>query len=491
MISTINKGKPGRSTESSDHAGGSVVLGAGPAGLAAAFQLAKAGKKPVILEKSANAGGLMRAIKRGPFEVDFGRKEIYERIPEVVELWEQLLGSDFVPYPHRIGLLYQGTVIERSRKFRGIFRGLPPRLICSTVIDFVSAQAGSIWAPAPRNYEERWHRAWGGKLTRILSQGYSEKFYGVDWRDRPPDSDLRKLDGEPGRSGLWQRIREKSCQAEPERPYQWRHPRRGTGQLVDALVAGIIDNGGSFVFGAEVKGFDTSGNEIERVHFSTDSGARSLAVEHVVSAIPMSAVSSLLGLTTEELDREDRDRGRQTILLYLFLDEPANFPHACLYVSCPDLVAGRVTNYANFGGDMVPDGKGCIAIEVFTRVNDPILDLNDSDLTQRLIDEVAGARLLDRRAIADQLFIRLPGAEASNEFQTFRTPAMIELRENIRKIENLYECNRAGVDISVFAGLKAARAIIDSNRESFDVEAAPEVVPYSNSEVLPAPALRS
>lgn len=462
--------------------GNCVVLGAGPAGLAAAYALAKSGKSPVILEKSANAGGLMRTIKRGSCEVDFGRKEIYDRIPEVVELWDELLGAEFVPYPHRVGLLYKGVIVERSREFRGALRGMPPGMLLAAAGDFVRAKIGGVFSGSPQNYEQRWHRAWGERLTRILSQGFSEKFYGIDWRDRPADFDLRKLDAEPGKTGIWKRILAAAhlSRNDSETPYQWRHPKRGTGQFIDALVEGIIAKGGRFVYGAEVKSIERGGDRVESVTFVTESGVESLLVDHIVCAIPLAATVSLLELSSEALRREDRDRGRQTILLYLFLDKPADFPHAWLNVSCPDLVTGRVTNYANFGGDMVPADKGCIAVEVFTRPEDPAIELGDDELIQLLVAEVGGAKLIDTEAIADTMLIRLPGAEASNEFQNFRTPAMTELRGKILRVENLYECNRAGADISLHAGLKAADAIIANRREAFVAAAAPDVVPCSS-----------
>jgi glycine/D-amino acid oxidase-like deaminating enzyme len=70
-----------------------VILGAGPAGLAAGYVLAKAGKKPVVLERDKVPGGLMRSIKRGDFIVDVGRKELYNRLEKVDLFWSELLGD--------------------------------------------------------------------------------------------------------------------------------------------------------------------------------------------------------------------------------------------------------------------------------------------------------------------------------------------------------------------------------------------------------------
>jgi len=51
------------------------------------------------------------------------------------------------------------------------------------------------------------------------------------------------------------------------------------------------------------------------------------------------------------------------VLVYLLLDEPCRFPHAWLEVNDTALKCGRITNYAAFNGDMVPDGKGRVRLE--------------------------------------------------------------------------------------------------------------------------------
>ena len=78
--------------------GGTVILGTGPAGLTAGYRLAQAGEKPVLIERGKRAGGLMQSIHRGDFILDIGRKQMYSRIPEIDQLWTELLGDDYIAY---------------------------------------------------------------------------------------------------------------------------------------------------------------------------------------------------------------------------------------------------------------------------------------------------------------------------------------------------------------------------------------------------------
>src|SRR4030095_4642902 len=102
-----------------------LILGAGPAGLAAGYKLAKAGRKPVVLDRDRVPGGLMRSVHHGDFVVDVGRKELYNRLVRVEDFWASVIGADYRQYPHRGGYLYEGHILEMSRSDRGFRRGMP------------------------------------------------------------------------------------------------------------------------------------------------------------------------------------------------------------------------------------------------------------------------------------------------------------------------------------------------------------------------------
>src|SRR5438552_3093885 len=161
-----------------------LILGAGPSGLAAGYMLAKAGHKPVVVEKDKVPGGLMRSIKHDEFTMDVGRKELYNRIAKVDALWNEILGSDYRDYPHRGGILYQGRIIDTSAVFQGFRRGMPLSMFMGCVLDFLRARAQSS-SSKPRNLEEYFYQTRGRRLTQIVSQGFQEKLTGRKWADIP------------------------------------------------------------------------------------------------------------------------------------------------------------------------------------------------------------------------------------------------------------------------------------------------------------------
>ena len=483
------------STKDSDHSSYSddlpriVVLGAGPAGLSASWKLLKGGIKPVIIERSPFAGGLMRGIQHGDFTVDFGRKEIYNRTPEVTAFWEELLRDDFIEYTHRIGLLYQNHLIDYSPEFRGPLRGIPVSLLGSCLAGFLKARLSSLKAAPPKNYEERWYQSWGKPLSMMASQGFSEKFYGVPWKDRPVEFDLRRHDKHKGSKSVGQHLKALQSQifGNPDANRTWRHPRRSTQQLVDNAVEEIQKLGGIFHFETAVTSLTKGDNGISEVTVKRGDETQVLKVKELVSTIPMLALADLLGLDKISDPIADRNEGRESFFLYLFLNRPALFPQAWLNVSSPDLALGRVVNYGAFGGDMVPEGKGCVCLELFTRKGEGFADRDNDDIAAQLIEEAEGASLINASDIIDRKIIRIAGAEASNEFQTWQDEKVQGLLRELRTYSNLYDANRAGIDVACFAGICAADAVLTGNRERFDREASPELSPQWASSAANTP----
>ena len=114
---------------------------------------------------------------------------------------------------------------------------------------------------------------------------------------------------------------------------------------------------------------------------------------------------------------------------------------------------------------------------IFTHPGNELIQETDDAITALIISELSSSGLLRESFILDQLLIRIPGAEASNEFQTRETAAIIALQKKFRRFTNLYEVNRAGIDIALFAGLTASEAIVNESRERFDHGAVPDKIP--------------
>lgn len=397
----------------------------------------------------------MRGVSIGGQTFDLGRKELYSRIPEVTSLLHELLGEDYLSYEHRVGVLFEGALLEYSSRFRGPLRGASPSFLARALVDLMRARLSS--RREPLNLEEALIRRRGALLTRAFSQGYQEKFTGVMFRSRPPasesapESDGRELEAET----------------------LFRHPRLGTQQIVDAFVERIQRYGGELILSAKVDSIVLEGDAARGAFIHARGGCLFLPADAIVSALPILSLARVLGLSDEALEHESWNRKRLTLIGYFRTDEPARFPHAWLLVSCPRMKIARITNYAGFDGEMVPQGEGAIGAEIFLRADDPYHQRSDEAVLDAMERELVSNELLRAGTITQRRLIRLRGAEASSDYRNWERPAFKRLSENISRIRDLYDANRAGTDVAIHAGMEAARAVLSGDRARFIAEAAP------------------
>jgi len=446
-----------------------LILGAGPSGLAAGYMLAKGGKKPVVLERDKVVGGLMRCVHHGDFVIDVGRKELYNRLAKVDAFWSELLGPDYRDYPHRGGILYEGNIIDMSPAFQGFRRGMPLGMFAGCAFDFLGAR---LRKRKPRNQEEYFYSRRGRRLTQIFSQGFQEKLSGKKWADAPvPEDRANGSDG--GFFTTMKALMERTFSKKEVNTYKgiWRHPAKGTGQICDALAQGIADGGGRVEFGARIIGIESPEGRITTVTAEIGSELVAYQASHLISGIPLEFLAKLLlpeyaaptGNNPKSLDQK-----RTVVLVYLFLNEEPRFPQAWLQVTCPRTRIGRITNYSAFNGDMVPKGRTCLCCEFYCFGEDPLLQFKNEEIAEQALVYCAQAGLVDRAKCFDRLVLRLPGADASQNRDNWMSQARIQLLSQFDRFTNLYYVNRTETDLATLAGMEAAEAILSGSRVDFD-----------------------
>lgn len=451
-----------------------LILGAGPSGLAAGYTLAKAGIKPVVIERDQVSGGLMRSIKHGEFILDIGRKELYNRLARVDAFWSEILGDAYRVYPHRGGLLYDGCIIDMSPAYRGIRRGMPWGMFLGCALDFFRARTG-VGAGKPRNLEEYWYQQRGRKLTQITNQGFQEKLHGKKWTDVPMPESVLNNGASPGfletlRQGMVRLFSRKETNT-----YKgvWRHPARGTGQICEAMEQGILKAGGRVLYQARVLEMRASAGTIDSVTVETLSETVQFNAANVISSTPAEFLQKLLlSKRCEAAPQRSQTPQRPqkiVVLVYLFVDAEPRFPHFWLQVTDQNTRIGRIANYVALNSDMVPKGKTCICCEIYLFGDDPLLKQDDNQFARMALDDCVKSNLVDRGKCFDTLVMRFPGADASQNRHNWLDQERQRLLAELGQFKNLYSVNRTDLDIATLAGIESAEAILSGDRKLFDL----------------------
>ncbi len=250
----------------------------------------------------------------------------------------------------------------------------------------------------------------------------------------------------------------------------WKHPAKGTGQICDLLVEGIKENGGRIELGSTIKSIETGDDSIKSVTVQHGEETVVYKTENVITSIP---IEFLLGLMLPEKYGSQgsvkKIKRNTVILVYLFLDEPPQFPQVYLHVTCPSTRMGRITNYAAFEGDMVPEGKTCLCCELYSfDEDDELLKLEEQQLVDRVLKECSDSGLIHSDKYMGHKVLKLPGADASQNRDNWMNKARLQLMNELKPFKNVYFTNRTELDFANLAGIEAAEAILSGKRADFD-----------------------
>lgn len=447
-----------------------LVLGAGPSGLAAGYVLAKAGLKPVVLEKDSVPGGLMRSLRHGDFIIDIGRKELYNRLEKVDTFWAEILGGDYRTYTHRGGLLYDGRILDMSAQYAGVRRGMSVGRFLACAADFLWWRVKGAFVK-PRNLEEYWYLQRGRMITRYTNQGFQEKLVGRKWAEVAlPEAVSRN--GHGSFFGTVKAALTRTFSSKETNTYKgvWKHPAKGTGQICEALAEGITKAGGAMRYRAKVLKITGAPDRVESVTAEIDGETIQFNVQHLISSTPAELLANQLlpERKSAAAQKVASERKRVVILVYLFAHGEPKFPHFWLQVTCPSTPIGRVANFAQLNADMMPKGQHCICNEIYCFGEDPLLKLDDQAIAERIFEDCVRLNIVDRAACFDKLVVRFPGADASQNRHNWLNSGRQQLLVELRQFRNLYSVNRTDLDIATLAGLESAEAVISGDRSGFD-----------------------
>jgi protoporphyrinogen oxidase len=442
-----------------------AVLGAGPSGLTTAYCLGKTGARTAVLEHAPHCGGLMRGVSRGDFTFDLGRKELYSRFPEVHALWTELLGEDYREYPHRVGVLYDGSILEKEWSYKGRFRGMSAAQVARLSGSYLLSQIKPGERVA-RSVEDFFLLRYGRAYYDYFVCGFNLKFEG-----RPP-AGMPNLEGEqsvPRFGFLRPRSKGEESKADPLFSGQdtWRHPARGTQQIVDRLEEESRARGVEFLLDTEVLAIELDGEGAHRIRFRRGGEEAEIAARYVVSSVPIPFLMSLLQPRVPEELREPPAEEvlfkKSTSLVYLLADGEPRFPHNWLEVTDLKFKMGRVVNYATWNGVMIPKGKMGLCIEYFSVDGDPLMELDKESLYELAVHEAATNGLIERSRIYDHLVIKLPKTNASTVIHDRKQAWLRDAAAYVAALPRFFETSRPGMDRATLAGIEAAEACVSGN----------------------------
>jgi protoporphyrinogen oxidase len=405
------------------------VIGAGPAGLTAAYCLTKENPSVIVIEKDpVYVGGISRTVSYKNFLFDIGGHRFFSKAKEIVDLWHEILPNDFIERPRLSRIYYGGKYYSYPLNAFEALRnlGLIKSALC--MLSFAYAKAFPI--KDARTFHQWVRNQFGEKLFSIFFKTYTEKVWGMscdeisaDWAaQRIKGLDLgvavinalkKALKPQGGAKGDTKAAGgQENHQTVKTLIESFQYPRKGPGMMWDAAARQIRGRGGQVLMGRELtKLIWDADQSIWRIEVRTaDGGAETYTARHVISSAPVRELVEKISPTPISLLHARALRYRDFLTVALMANKPDLFPDNWVYIHDPSVKVGRVQNFRSWSPEMVPTGMSCLGLEYFCFEGDGLWTAPDAELVALAKKEIAKIGLIKAEDVVDACVVRQPKA---------------------------------------------------------------------------------
>ena len=393
-----------------------AIIGAGPAGLTAAYLLSKQGLSVTVIEKDpVYVGGISRTVEHNGFRFDIGGHRFFSKSQEVVALWNEILPDDFIQRPRMSRIYYEGKFYSYPLR---AFEALGNLGIIRSSLCMASFGWAKLFPKKDvRSFEDWTINQFGHKLYSIFFKTYTEKVWGMPCDEMSADWAAQRIKGlSLGAAVLDGLKRSLGLNKKPNDGMAtktlletFRYPRLGPGMMWNAARDKVLAMGNTVAMDTSLKQlrFD---DVTQRWNMQTVDGDGALATinaAHIISSAPMRELAGriypLPATLPSALDLNYRDF--LTVALMIRSDDL--FPDNWIYIHDDKVKVGRVQNFRSWSPEMVPDPElACVGLEYFCFEGDGLWSMPDEDLIALATKEMAILGLCDPETVVGGAVVR-------------------------------------------------------------------------------------
>ena len=362
-----------------------VVLGAGPAGISAAWRLTKLGYRVTVLERDGAVGGMGRTIKVGDYAVDFGPHTFHIRAtPEskaILDTITPFFGADPLTLVRGTRVLLRGKEYVYPLEMMQVLFGVNPLLSALIVFDYAAATIKSFFAPAKRedSFEEWGVRNLGRTLYDLCFGIYSSRVWGL-----PTSQISSKQAQRVAKLNLKNIIlRTLGIKADPATYFtKYFYPRQGISTLFENMAAEVTAGGSHVMLHSPVTRINRVGDRIASVVYTEAGQERTLPCDIVLSTLPLPALVHMMSPALPQTlqDHAARLRYRSLKLIYIALKRPKLTDYHWIYLLDDDYRVNRMSEQKNVSADMIPADRTIVCIELSLWRDEPLWNASDEEI---------------------------------------------------------------------------------------------------------------
>jgi protoporphyrinogen oxidase len=392
------------------------VIGAGPAGLTAAYLLTKQGISTTVIEADPRyVGGISRTASYGAFLFDIGGHRFFSKSKEVVDLWNEILPDDFITRPRLSRIYYNGKHFSYPLKAFEALNNLGYMESALCVLSYLQKQAFP--TENPESFHDWVANQFGERLFSIFFKTYTEKVWGMSCDEISADWAAQRIKGLDLWSAMSNALRNSIAPARAPVSGQqiktliesFQYPRKGPGMMWETAAARIAERGGRIHMGTRLDSLRWNANT-KRWTITAVTAAddwKFFTAGHVISSAPIRELVASIQPQPACKPAADKLRYRDFLTVALIVDKPDLFPDNWIYIHEPAVKVGRIQNFRSWSPEMVPDDKlACLGLEYFCFEGDGLWTSSDEELIALAKRELAFVGLAREDEVRDGCVVR-------------------------------------------------------------------------------------
>jgi protoporphyrinogen oxidase len=436
-----------------------AIIGAGPAGMTAAYILAKQGIPVTLYEASESVGGLAKSFTLWGQIVDVGPHRFFSTDTRVNQLWLEVVGNDYSMVDRLTRILYKSKFYRYPLQPLNALSNLG---IGTSVLCMLSYFRQKLLPSSDDGSFESWVvNRFGRKLYEIFFKTYSEKLWGITCRQLDADFAAQRIK----KLSLWEAAKNAIFGGRTSHKTlvdQFAYPHGGTGMVYTRMADRFRLHGGDLRLGTPIRRVlvkDGVACGVETEHGVTH------VHSHVISTMPLSLMAQTLPEAPESVSQAARSLNyRNTIIVYLRIGSPEIFPDNWLYVHSPDLASGRITNFRNWVPHILGESRETIvALEFWCYDEDGMWLDDDESLIKQAIKDLHHTKLAAGAPVLNGHVLRIK--RCYPVYARGYREHLDVIRRYLDTVQNLHVIGRYGAfkynnqDHSILMGILAAENI--------------------------------
>jgi len=464
-----------------------IILGAGPAGLGAGIELLSKKARIILLEKKNQVGGISKTINYKGNYFDLGGHRFFTKSKEIMDLWQETLGDDFLERKRLSRIYYQNKFFFYPLKPANALFNLG--LFTSLEVLF-SYFKSKIFPKKDEETFEGWvTNRFGEKLFNIFFKTYTEKLWGIPCNKMAAQWVAQRIRGLslfsaiknaffPDRSGKIKTLIDR-----------FHYPKYGPGMMYQKMGENIKSQGGGILLNHNIQKIIHQDNKIVAVKTQSKDKILQQKGEYFISTIPLPLLVEKLKPSppSKILEAAQNLSFRSFLVVNVILNVKDLFPDNWLYIHSPEVKLGRIQNYKNWSEDMIKNKEfTSLGLEYFCTEGDEFWSKKDQDIISLALMELEKIKMAKASHFVEGFVVRVPNAYPIYYLGYEEHLQMI--RDYLSQFKNLQTVGRGGMfrynnmDHSILSGIYAARNILGANYNTWEINVEKEYLEEIKSE---------